>query len=42
MKNHLVSDNNYNIVNLQYCVFKQRMMNNFRFTFSVGGTTRAI
>jgi hypothetical protein len=39
MKNHLLSDNNYNTVNLQSPKFLQRMTNYVGLTFSVGDAT---
>ena len=43
MKDHLVSDNIYNTIKsiVPKYIF-QGLMNNVRFTFSVGDTTRAV
>ena len=38
MKNHLVSDSNYNIVNLQFPQKITRIANNVGLTYSVGDT----
>jgi hypothetical protein len=40
MRTHLVSDNNYNIVNLSKNIYKE-LKNIVRFTFSIGGTTQS-
>ena len=42
MKNHLVSDNNCNAVNVYCPIFWQGMTNNVRFAFSVGDTLGAV
>ena len=40
--NHLVSDNNCNIVNLECPYFLTRNYKNVMFTFSVGDTTQIV
>jgi hypothetical protein len=42
MKNYLVSDTNYNIVNLLCPKFQQELTNNVRWTSRVRDTTRVV